>query len=352
MATRSRPSSRSRQPSPISLRRFKTGEQLEEGPVLGSDGTAIHANRIVLITGAASGIGLAAAKKFARHGLHVCLADRDSEPLKKAESLVAEIAGADNVLAVVTDVSKLDQVQRLRDEVMAKFGEVNVLLHAAAIGKASDGSIGTAFENLSAWQQVLDVNLGGTINVIQTFTPAMCSQENPGAIILTGSKQGITNPPGNTAYNVSKAAVKTLAENLAHELRNRGGFVTAHLFVPGWTWTGMTGSKTGAIKPDGAWTPEETVRYMFDKVRQGEFYIICPDNETPEALDHIRIKWAAGDILEGRPALSRWHPEWKYQFEEYVRENMQDVQDHREAGEAASIGASGLDTNPKSTIGN
>jgi len=323
MTPRSRPSSRSRQPSPISARRFRTPE--EDGPVLGSDGTAIHANRIALVTGAASGIGLAAAKKFARHGLHICLADENIEALKTAERLVAEIAGSDNVLAIATDVSKLEQVKHLRDEAMAKFGEVNVLLHAAAIGKAQDGSIGTSFENIAAWKEVLDVNLGGTINVVQTFTTHMCSQENPGAIILTGSKQGITNPPGNTAYNVSKAAVKTLAENLAHELRSHGGHVTAHLFIPGWTWTNMTGASAGTSKPDGAWTPEETVRYMFDSVCQGDFYIICPDNETPPALDHLRIKWSAADILEGRPALSRWHPEWKFQFEEYVKENLFEV---------------------------
>jgi len=309
----------------MSARRYRTPE--EDGPVLGSDGTAIHANRIALITGSASGIGLAAAKKFARHGLHICLADSNSEALKIAEGLVADIVGSDNVLAITTDVSKLDQVKHLRDEAMAKFGEVNVLLHAAAIGHTQDGTVGTSYENISAWKEVLDVNLGGTINIVQTFTAHMCSQENPGAIILTGSKQGITNPPGNTAYNVSKAAVKTLAESLAHELRNRGGHVTAHLFIPGWTWTGMTGAEMGSPKPDGAWSPEETVRYMFDSVRQGDFYIICPDNETTPALDHLRIKWSAGDILEGRPALSRWHPEWKFQFEEYIRENLFEVQD-------------------------
>lgn len=122
-----------------------------------------------------------------RHGLHICLADANAEALKTAEILIADIAGPENVLAVATDVSNLEQVQHLRDEAMAKFGEasiihgrppvprrmlnrspylfplhqVNVLLHAAAIGTAHDGSTGTSFENITAWKEVLDVNLGG-----------------------------------------------------------------------------------------------------------------------------------------------------------------------------------------------
>lgn len=79
---------------------------------------------MALITGAASGIGLAAAKKFARAGLHICLADADADGLAAAEACVAKIIPKENVLSVVTDVSKLSQVEKLRDEAMAKFGEV------------------------------------------------------------------------------------------------------------------------------------------------------------------------------------------------------------------------------------
>ena len=145
-------------------------------------------------------------------------------------------------------------------------------------------------------------------------------------IINTGSKQGITNPPGNAAYNASKAAVKSLTETLAYELRESAGTrLTAHLFVPGWTFTGMTGAGGLAEKPAGAWSAQETVLYMFDKVRAGDFYILCPDNETKTSVDALRVLWAAGDVAERRPALSRWHPEYKPMFEDYIRENLQNI---------------------------
>ncbi|KAK7054375.1 hypothetical protein VNI00_003569 [Paramarasmius palmivorus] len=127
---------------------------------------------------------------------------------------------------------------------------------------------------------------------------------------------------GNAAYNASKAAVKSLTESLAYELRERpDSHVTAHLFIPGWTHTGLTGGDTKA-KPDGAWSAQETVLYMLDKVRAGEFYVLVPDNETRREVDELRIMWSAGDIVEGRPALSRWHRDYKALFEEYVRDGL------------------------------
>jgi len=169
---------------------------------------------------------------------------------------------------------------------------------------------------------VFDTNLFGIINVQQTFAPNLIHQENASVIINTGSKQGITNPPGNAAYNASKAAVKCLTESLAHELRSRQPLpnVTAHLFFPGWTYTDINGLESE--KPAGAWTTQETVLYMLDRVRNGDFYILVPDNETKAAVDHLRIMWGAGDIAEGRPALSRWHPTYSALFEEYIKDGL------------------------------
>lgn len=83
----------------------------------------------------------------------------------------------------------------------------------------------------------------------------------------------------------------------------------------------MTGSATDAPKPAGAWTADQTVEYMLTRLRVGDFYILVPDNETSSELDALRIRWAAEDITEGRPALSRWHPEYKGLYEEYIAEN-------------------------------
>ena len=108
--------------------------------------------------------------------------------------------------------------------------------------------------------------------------------------------------------------MKAFTEALAHELRNLPGCkVTAHLLIPGWVHTGMTAA-SGAPKPAGAWTADQTVAFLWDSVERGDFYVLCPDNDTPRALDEKRIAWAAGDIIENRPALSRWHPDWAEKF--------------------------------------
>ena len=157
-----------------------------------------------------------------------------------------------------------------------------------------------------------------SINGVQSFTPRMLEQNTPCAIINTGSKQGITCPPGDTAYNVSKAGVKVLTEALAHSLRNESGQrITAHLLIPGSTFTGMT-SRGRAEKPPGAWVPDQVVDLLIDGMHRGDFYILCPDNDVTREIDSRRILWAAQDITENRPALSRWHPDYSAAFETFL----------------------------------
>jgi len=281
----------------------------------------IHAGRVAVITGAASGIGRAAAFEFAKAGLKIALADVTADALEKTGKEIAAIIGEGNVLVIPTDVSKMDEVVRLRDKVYEAWGEVAVLMNNAAISRPSH-----SWQNTENWSRVFEVNVFGVINVQHTFVPSMLHQENPAMVITTGSKQGITNPPGNPAYNASKAAVKSLTEGLAHDLRQRPGCaVSAHLFIPGWTFTGITGRTASSAKPAGAWTAEEAVLYMLDHVRQGDFYILCPDNETRREVDQLRVMWAAGDVAEGRPALSRWHAEWKNLFQEYMRDGLAEL---------------------------
>jgi len=286
----------------------------------------IHTGRVAVITGAASGIGRAAARELARLGLKVAIADINAKALDVLAAELGTAHGETNVLAVATDVSRLEEVVRLRERVYEAWGEVAVLLNNAAVA-----DIGHSFEGLDKWKAVMDVNLFGVLNVQHTFVPMMLHQENQSVIVNTGSKQGITNPPGNPAYNASKAAVKSLTESLSHELRSRPqANVTAHLFIPGWTWTGMTagdGSQDKTEdKPAGAWTAQETVEYMLDRVRSGDFYILVPDNETRREVDQLRMLWHAGDLIDGRPALSRWDHTYKSMFDEYVREGLAQLQ--------------------------
>ncbi|KAJ7465099.1 hypothetical protein FB451DRAFT_1262621 [Mycena latifolia] len=287
----------------------------------------LQAGRVAVITGAASGIGAAAARELAARGMKIALADvpARADALHALGTELGAVVGDANVLVVPTDVCDIAAVVRLKDTVYDAWHEVGVLLNNAGVGGGPDGGKGTSLDGLAAWRAVFDVNVFGVVNVQQTFVPAMLHQENPAMVINTGSKQGITNPPGNTAYNASKAAVKSLTEGLAHALRTRpggvGSGVSAHLFVPGYTFTGLTGGNApGVTKPAAAWTAQETVRHMLARVAAGEFYVLCPDGETGLEIDQLRIMWAAADVAQGRPALSRWHRDYKALFEEYMRE--------------------------------
>ena len=263
---------------------------------------ALAPGHVAVITGAASGIGLAAARAFAARGMTVVLADRDEASLAAAE---AELKGsAGTVLERAVDVADRTSLAALRDEVLDRFGAVHVLMNNAGIQPGS-----TLLGPVEDWQRILAVNLWGVINGCQVFAPAMLEGGQPGLIVNTGSKQGITTPPGNPAYNVSKAGVKVFTEALQHELRGRNGVqVSAHLLIPGFVFTGLT-AKGRTEKPAGAWTPEQTVDFMLDRLAAGDFYILCPDGETTRELDEKRMAWAMGDIIENRPPLSRWHPD-------------------------------------------
>ena len=146
----------------------------------------------------------------------------------------------------------------------------------------------------------------------------MLAHGEHGLIINTGSKQGITTPPGDPAYNVSKAGVKAFTEALQYELRNTpNGNVSAHLLIPGFVFTGLTANGR-TEKPSGAWTPEQTVDFMIDSIGNGDFYILCPDGEVNRKTDEKRILWAASDIVENRPPLSRWHEAYSDDFKSFL----------------------------------
>jgi NAD(P)-dependent dehydrogenase (short-subunit alcohol dehydrogenase family) len=271
---------------------------------------ALSKGRVAVITGSASGIGLAAAKRFASIGMKLVLADLSQDALDRA---AAQLPGAE-LVTVPTDVGKIDEVNRLKDRAYAAFGAVDVLMNNAG---TSPG--GGPFDHYDRWQRVLAVNLWGVINGVHAFTQAMIDQKTPGAIVNTGSKQGITCPPGDTAYNITKAGVKVLTEGLAHSLRNiEGCRVTAHLLVPGSTFTGMT-ARGRTEKPPGSWTPDQVVDVLVEQMGNGDFYIICPDNDVTTDVDNRRILWGAEDIIRNRPALSRWHPDYAAEFAAFLK---------------------------------
>jgi NAD(P)-dependent dehydrogenase (short-subunit alcohol dehydrogenase family) len=277
---------------------------------------AMSSDNVAVITGGASGIGLAAAIRFASLGMRVCIADIGADRLKDAETKLSSVApgGAANIMAATIDVSRVEQLAGLEAAVRNRFGGTDILMNNAGISPGAG-----MFGPLENWQRLLAVNLWGVIHGTQTFAPQMIERGRSGLIINTGSKQGITTPPGEPAYNVSKAGVKAFTEALQHELRNTAGNkISAHLLIPGFVFTGLT-SRGRAEKPAGAWTPEQTVDFMIERIDAGDFYILCPDNDVPRSLDQRRILWAAGDLVENRPPLSRWHPDYADAFAKFAK---------------------------------
>jgi len=273
---------------------------------------------VAVVTGAASGIGLAAARRLVSLGMKVALADLGGPALDRAVEQLTLLCrnGSADVLGTATDVSVPEDLARLRKLVAERFGPVSVLMNNAGVGD----NPGLPWENGSAWRSLFEVNLWGIVHGVQAFVPGMLAEAKPGLVINTGSKQGITSPPGNAAYNMSKAAVKNFTESLAHALRVAcGGRISAHLLIPGFTHTGMTGAQAPASeKPAEAWTPEQVVDFMLNRVTAGDFYVLCPDNAVDRATDERRIRWSADDIILNRPALSRWHPDFEAAFAQYM----------------------------------
>lgn len=267
---------------------------------------AFAPGKVAVITGAACGIGRAAAEKYAELGMHVLLANLPGDKLAAAADAVRALAaphGAE-VEALAIDVANFEQVQGLKARAYARFGQVDVLMNNAGMSVPSSD-----WRGIEDWRRTFEVNLWGILHGVQAFTAAMIAQGTPGVIVNTGSKQGITNPPGNPAYNATKAAVKSATESLQHSLRNTPDCqVSAHLLVPGYAYTGLT---RAAEKPAGAWWPAQVVDYLLAALARGSFYVICPDNEVSSADDARRMLWAAGDMVEDRSPLSRWDPAWQ-----------------------------------------
>jgi NAD(P)-dependent dehydrogenase (short-subunit alcohol dehydrogenase family) len=271
---------------------------------------AITADRVAVITGAASGIGLAIARTLGVAGMRLVLADIDERQLGRvAEDLRGQ--GVE-VHPVLTDVSDPAQVHALKQAADA-LGPASLLMNNA--GREGGGGI---LAGPTVWEQTIATNLMGVVYGVQQFLPDMLAADWPCAIVNTGSKQGITLPPGDTAYNVSKAGLKALTESLAHDLLGTNGRVTAHLLIPGFTYTGFTKRRGVAEKPAGAWTAEQVADFMLASMARGDFYILCPDNDVTRSVDERRIAWGAGDIIANRPALSRWHPDYAEAFKAHM----------------------------------
>lgn len=281
--------------------------------------SVFRTNSLALITGGASGIGLAVAELCVKQGMRVAIVDNNSQTLELAKRTLFLAAGDTEVEIYEVDVAKEEEWVELKKRLQQRFdlgenGGPDLLMLNAGVGTRGTWGDGEYFK------KIFDTNFFGVVNGLNAFVPTFQARKasTPSAIVITGSKQGITNPPGNTAYNASKAAVKTLAEHLSFDFRESR--TNVHLLVPGWTFTGLSGNapESSAKKPAGAWDASQVAVYMLAKMQKNEFYIICPDNDVSEATDKKRMLWSVGDVVHRRPPLSRWRPEYKEEAEKWM----------------------------------
>ncbi|WP_319532762.1 SDR family NAD(P)-dependent oxidoreductase [uncultured Cohaesibacter sp.] len=268
--------------------------------------------RVAVITGAAAGLGAALATRLAQKGMKLALFDRDEEKLQAlAHTLPIE------TLTRCGDASSMEDLEAFHTATIDRFGAIHLLINNVGMMKPAG-----PWDSPAEWRQGLDVNFTSALAMQHLFVPAMIAANAPAAIVNLGSKEGITTPPGNACYSVAKAAIKVLTEQLEHEVRSTtGGRVSAHLFVPGYTWTPMNAAQkpAGSDKPTGAWTSEQTVDYFLARLHKEDFYILCPDGEVTPDMDARRMRWAVEDLIFNRPALSRWHPNFKEAFEKWMK---------------------------------
>lgn len=269
-----------------------------------SSPTAVFAaGKNALITGAASGVGLAVAKLCASKGMNLYLVDNNASLLEEAKSKISTNASLE---AHPMDVARHEDWAVLQSHLQVSHTKLDFMHLNAGIGAKGDWTDSAYFH------KIFDVNFFGVINGINAFFPHFESNtSDPKAIVITGSKQGITNPPGNPAYNASKSAIKTTTEHLSFDLAKSSPATSVHLLVPGWTFTGMTGGGSTATKPDGAWSAEQVADHLYKKMDEGKFYVMCPDNDVDWETDRKRMMWTMGDVVYERMPQSRWREEYK-----------------------------------------
>lgn len=259
--------------------------------------------------------------------MNLALMDINTTALQKAGQILSSSSSGKDLKTETyhLDVSQQSEWAKVRTEVEKTFDSVDILmLNAGASFKPQEA--GKAYEDLDYWQKTISTNLFGYVNGLATFLPLVQKNKGESAVIITGSKQGITNPPGNPAYNASKAAVKSLTEHLSYDMKKSNPNVKVHLLIPGWTFTGLSGNvgpttveEAMKKKPEKAWLPMQVAEFLEKKIGDGKFYVLCPDGDVSEELDGARMTWQMGDAVEGRPALSRWDDAWKDRASEWIQ---------------------------------
>jgi len=273
--------------------------------------------RVAVVTGAASGIGLALCERFAAEGMKVVMADIEAGPLAAAEATVRRTAPA--VLASRVDVSNADDVERLARETYDAFGAAHVVCNNAGVAV-----LGATHEHtLADWQWVINVNLWGVIHGVRAFLPRMLAGGDEGHIVNTASMAGLTTAPYMSIYDVTKHGVVALSEAMYKEAQVTGSPVGVSVVCPGLIDTSIMRSSRNRPESLGdagkagpmaqafgqnladrlatGYPPSEVARQVVDGIREGRFYIVPAQ---PEVKAGIGVR--AQDLLELRnPTIRR-----------------------------------------------
>ena len=241
-------------------------------------------DRVAVITGGASGIGLGIARRCAREGMRVVLADIERDALAQAEAELRALGA--QTLAVVADVSKAAEVEALSRQALEAFGAVHLLCNNAGVGAG-----GAIWEGpLSDWEWVMGVNLWGVIYGVRVFVPIMLAQDTPCHIVNTASIAGLIDGPGLGIYKVTKHAVVTLSETLYHELALRGSKVHVSVLCPEWVNTRMMDSarnRPAELPPEPA-APDPMAQAVEQMMRQAVAQGMPPDQVADRVFAAIR----------------------------------------------------------------
>jgi NAD(P)-dependent dehydrogenase (short-subunit alcohol dehydrogenase family) len=272
--------------------------------------------KVAVVTGAASGIGLALATRFAGEGMRVVLADVERAALDRAAESLAGEFGADHVLAVPTDVREERAVEELAAATFERFGAAHVLCNNAGVG------VGGLAWTVPAdrWRWAVEVNLLSVAHGIRAFVPRMIEQ-GEGHVVNTASAAGILTGPGMSPYYATKHAVVALSESLYFDLNVVGAPVGVSVLCPEWVRTQIYESERnrpdgvaempGVAGPDsptlgdfvknlvdGGLEPSEVAGMVLDSIRTGRFWILT----HPTTIATAQRRWDA-IAADGRPTL-------------------------------------------------
>jgi NAD(P)-dependent dehydrogenase (short-subunit alcohol dehydrogenase family) len=191
------------------------------------------AGKVAVVTGGASGIGLAMGRHFAEHGMQVMLADIQTDPLEAAVEVLRD--GGLDVAGCVTDVTQLESVEALAARTVEAFGAVHVVCNNAGIGPGGQTMLWEYEPN--DWRWCIDVNVYGVAWGIKVFVPIMLAQGTEGHVVNTSSGNGGVAPMGDAPiYAMTKSAVVTLTELLYYQLKSQGTKLSCSVLFPGPNW--------------------------------------------------------------------------------------------------------------------